>query len=362
MQKTINLELGHKHYAYPSIEQFRNVIYNVNNKATFVGLDENKDPIFDETKGKPTLTFVGSTKLHGTNASVVFDFKNEVIYYQSRENVISPAKDNAGFAAYMASIQEKFFDFVMARVDRKDHFDVVCVYGEWCGGSIQKGVALNGLDKMFVIFDVRLIKTNEDPTQIEREWFTPYSVEAAKFSNPELKIYSIYDFKTWKIDIDFNYPQLKQNELVEITEHVEEMCPVGGAFGHEGTGEGVVWKCITHPFAGDSGYWMKVKGEKHSSSKVKTIAAVDIERLNGIKEFIELAVTENRCKQSIEKLKEAGLPLLRTSLAQYLRWIHGDIIKEEMDTILANGFEVKELGSHISAKAREWFFKNEVNF
>ena len=725
--KKINLDLGLKMYPYPSIEQFRNVIYNVNRKSTFVGLDEQGEPILDETKSKPTLSFIGTTKLHGTNASVVFDLKNDVIYYQSRENVICPTKDNAGFASYMASIQNEFYEFIMSKIERNNN-DVVCVYGEWCGcfyydtpilladgtkrkigeivknklqlevlcynkntnqlekkkiinwynngvtdnwltidiarrkrggkstrlivtpnhimfvkrnglmqeipaselllndvvftvgtnvpymveqflkgtiigdgsfiansgmkishsninqpfyneflqkllghistykidkssgfttndtgsfsvqslpvikeireeilcdnrksitkkylqslhppalaawymddgsiiqntnggrqfqcelatcgftknenetiaehfcsygyecylsmyneekqqfnirfsingakaflatiapyiiegfnyklpenlqkinkydwfigineydtaliptfvksikkenkyiekhkrirydieiennnnyfannilvhnSNIQKGVALNGLEKMFVIFDVRLIKLNEDINKIERMWLSPNKISGLQLAHHDLRIYNIYDFETWKIDIDFNYPQLKQNELVEITKKIEAMCPVGKFFGNEGVGEGAVWKSITEPFTNDSGYWMKVKGEKHSSSKVKTIASVNIERLNNIKEFIELAVTDNRCAQSIDKLKEAGLPLLRTSLPEYLRWIHGDIMKEEMDTILANGFEPKELVSHISSKAREWFFRNEINF
>jgi hypothetical protein len=128
------------------------------------------------------------------------------------------------------------------------------------------------------------------------------------------------------------------------------------------TSEGVVWKCVTPGFDQDSGYWMKVKGEKHSSSKVKTIAAIDVERVQNIKAFVDMVVTESRCSQSVDKLREAGKPLLRTSLGDYLKWIQNDVLKEEMDTIIANGFEVKELGGPISNAARQWWFNNEINF
>jgi len=47
-----------KHISYPSIEQFRNVIANINRQFNFVGLDENGEPIYDHKKEKPTLTSI----------------------------------------------------------------------------------------------------------------------------------------------------------------------------------------------------------------------------------------------------------------------------------------------------------------
>jgi len=54
-----------KHISFPSIEQFKNVIANVNRKHNFVGLDENGDAIYDPSKPKPKLKFKGTVKLHG---------------------------------------------------------------------------------------------------------------------------------------------------------------------------------------------------------------------------------------------------------------------------------------------------------
>jgi hypothetical protein len=75
---------------FPSIEQFRTVVSNINRDFNFVGLDENGDAIYDPSLKKPTLTFKGTVKLHGTNAGVSY---NEVdgLWAQSRENIITPA-------------------------------------------------------------------------------------------------------------------------------------------------------------------------------------------------------------------------------------------------------------------------------
>jgi len=78
-----------KHIKFPSIEQFRTVVSNVNRHFNFVGLDENGDAIYDPTLPKPVITFKGTVKLHGTNAGVSF---NNIggLWAQSRENIITP--------------------------------------------------------------------------------------------------------------------------------------------------------------------------------------------------------------------------------------------------------------------------------
>jgi hypothetical protein len=55
---------------FPSIDQFRTVVSNINRHYNFVGLDESSEAIYDHTLPKPTLTFTGKVKLHGTNAAV----------------------------------------------------------------------------------------------------------------------------------------------------------------------------------------------------------------------------------------------------------------------------------------------------
>src|ERR1700744_3145841 len=85
-----------QHISFPSIEQFRNVIRDVKDRANYHGI-----PL-------PELEFVGTVKLHGTNASVTIDTDTGELWAQSRSNVITPENDNAGFARF---VQEKALEF-----------------------------------------------------------------------------------------------------------------------------------------------------------------------------------------------------------------------------------------------------------
>ncbi len=338
---------------YPSIEQFRTVVSNVNRQYNFVGLDENGDAIYDPLLPKPVLTFKGTIKLHGTNAGVSYNSKDG-LWAQSRENIIIPEKDNAGFAFYVESHKD-IFNGLMLHVAEKENINrndnTISIYGEWCGGNIQKGVGISNLPKSFFIFGVKITPHTE--TEEELKANPAYWVDSTYLRAPEVKIYNIDDYETYSIDIDFNMPQLVQNQLSELTIAVEEECPVAKAFGFSGIGEGVVWSCefqnVVHRF--------KTKGDKHSSSKVKTLATVDVEKLNSIKEFVEYSVTESRVNQAIENVFPNEEPLDVKKMGDVIRWVVNDVIKEEMDTMIENNIEPKEINKYISVKTKEVFFE-----
>ena len=333
-----------KMITFPEIGQFRQIIKVINDNTRYSGKDENGDAIFDASKRLPTLTFTGTVKLHGTNAGVTLT-KDGDIYPQSRENVISVEKDNAGFAFFVESNKEVFKEFFKT-LDIRDA-DYITIFGEWAGGNIQKGVAINGLPKMFVIFAVKLSYDDE----AKSNYFLT-NEETKHLKNVDAKIYNVLDFENYTIDIDFENPHLAQNKLIELTMAVEAECPVGKAFGNLGTGEGIVWKCDT----AKGTIRFKVKGEKHSSSKVKTLATVDTEKVSSIKEFAEYVVTESRLEQAIEKVfTSVNEQIDIKKMGDFLRWITNDVIKEEMDTLKDNGLEPKEVTTAISNVARKWF-------
>ena len=56
-------------------------------------------------------------------------------------------------------------------------------------------------------------------------------IKNGEFGNTTSKRWVIEDFQTWEMEIDFNYPELVQNKLGELTLAVEEECPIGKAFG-----------------------------------------------------------------------------------------------------------------------------------
>lgn len=349
-----------RHVSFPSIEQFRNVIRNVTHRSTYKGQDQNDQPIY-QASVLPVLKYRGTVKLHGSNAGILIT-KDGQKSYQSRENILSLTQDNAGFCLFASNLPDGVTGaFTKLFLDTDDKAVALVIFGEWCGGNIQKGVTINGLPKMFVVFAVRKLYTLERDSDNE---FPPVWVKPELWSGISFhdhKVFNIHEFPTFELDIDFNKPELAQNELIKLTEDVERECPVGKSFGNSGIGEGVVWTPVDEDWS-NSGYWMKVKGEKHQSSKVKTLAPIDVEKVEGIRNFVDNVLTESRLNQGIDKLREAGLPLERKSLGDFLRWIVNDVVKEETDTIVANQLDPKLINSEVSKKARLWFFDNEINF
>jgi len=336
-----------KVYKFPSIEHFRSVIKEVNHRIRFRGTTEDGDPIFDESEGiMPTLTFRGSVKLHGTNASIVRvknAYGNIKTQVQSRTNIITPLKDNAGFATFVTTIEvNKLFDLVKRNGSVSD-YNIIKVYGEWCGGNIQKGVALNDLEKMFVIFAIK----------VDGIWLKDHELRNIKM--PEQRVYNILDYPTYEINIDFNNVTEAADIITKYVEDIEKECPVGKAFGKSGTGEGLVFVCTTEGW-GESRFWFKAKGEAHQSSKTKNKVPVDIERVNDINKLVDSFLTESRLNQGIDFLRENHKEISRKSTGEYLRWVYEDVVKEELDTITGNGFEPKDITSILSNKARTWFF------
>lgn len=342
-----------KVYKFPSIEHFRSVIKEVNHRVRFMGTTEDGNPIYNESEGiMPTLTFRGSVKLHGTNASIVRvknQYGNIKTQVQSRTNIITPLKDNAGFATFVTTIDtNQIFDLVKRNSSLSD-YDIIQVYGEWCGGNIQKGVALNDLEKMFVIFAVK----------VDGIWLTDKELKGIKI--PEQKVYNILDYPTYEINIDFNNVSEAADIIIKYVEEIETECPVGKAFGKSGIGEGLVFVCTTEGWR-ESRFWFKAKGEKHQSSKTKNKVPIDIQHVNNINQLVDDFLTESRLNQGIDFLRENHKEISRKSTGDYLRWVFEDVIKEELDTITGNGFEPKDISSILSNKARKWFFEEIDKF
>ena len=217
--------------------------------------------------------------------------------------------------------------------------------------GIQKGVGISELDKAFYVFGVKVSKPQDKE-------FNAYWIDSSNVKNTECRIFNVEDYETYSIDVDFNMPQLAQNKFAEITEKVEKECPISKAFGIDnGLGEGVVWsveyKNNVHRF--------KCKGEKHSVSKVKTLANVDVEKLKTIQDFVEYSVTQNRFDQAIENVfGKEDLDIKK--MGDFIRWFIKDITAEELDTMLENGLEPKDVNKYISTKVREMFFKAQSEY
>lgn len=340
-----------KHISFPSIEQYRNIIATVNREYNFIGVDENGDGVYDISKPKPKLTFTGTVKLHGTNFSVCY---NDIdgMWVQSKENIITIERDNAGSAFFVKSNEDAFKDLFKEVKEKFNLTDeTISIYGEWAGKGIQRGVAISEIDKSMFIFGIKISPITGDA----------YWVDPSSFRRVENRIFNIYDYKTFSIEIDFNYPQLAQNKIIDMTIEVEDECPVAKDFGISGIGEGIVFSLLQ-----DGKYYkFKSKGEKHSkSSKVKTLKPVDDERINKVIDVVNRVCISWRLDQALTEacnLLNGGI-IDRKFLGDYIRLVIKDILKEESDIIAEAGLEPKDITAKVSEVARQFFFEKEREY
>lgn len=347
---------------FPSIEQYRNVVHNVTSRAQYAGKDDLGNVLYDSTKPIPTLKFQGTVKLHGTNAGIATSLKSGM-WTQSRENIITPQSDNAGFSMFVHANRVMFEEMLYQAtvVMPLGAQDSMLIFGEWCGAGIQKKVALTQFPKMFVVFGMARVDSEGEKT-----WFTSDQVMEvfSKTANVPANVYNTFQFPTYEIEIDFARPHDSQNKLVDMTIAVEEECPVGkqlGATAEKGPmiGEGIVWKCVT-PGYEDSGNWFKVKGEAHKNAgKVKTLSTVDVERIDAINEIALQVCPEWRLEQMLEQTfntLNGGQPDIKGT-GEYIKAVMADVLKEELDTIAASGFTTKDITSSIATLARNFLIK-----
>jgi hypothetical protein len=347
-----------KFIKYPSIEQYRNIVKHISHSASFVGIGEDGEPVYDGMRPKPVLKLTGTTKIHGSNGAVCFNAESG-IWTQSRKNIITPEKDNCGFSCFVHA-RKVSFNNIVAEIIKDFNIDtinnIISIFGEVSGGSIQKGVGVNGLDKMFVIFDVKITSHDdeEDGFWLDLSKVCPNN-RGSKINDHN--IYFIDEFPTFEIKIDFNKPEAFQNKLNEITLEVEERCPVAFQLGNEGVGEGVVWKGV---FNGND-FRFKVKGEKHSTSKVKKLPKVDEAKMNLVNEVVNKITPAFRMEQGIQETFDTlnGGEIDRKGMGDFIRWVIGDIVKEDLDIITDAGLDVKEVNNKVSKVVRDYFFQQE---
>lgn len=343
---------------YPSTPQFREIVGDINRHNNFVGLDENGDAIYDPSRPKPIIKFIGTVKLHGTSAGVLFNNKSG-LWVQSRTNIITPQSDNAGFAFFVESKKESFIKLIKD-ISLKYNIDLdlntVGIYSEWAGAGIQKGVGITNIEKSCFIYGIKvspIVETEEELKENPAYW-----IDYSGFSDNDNKIYNILDFKTFEIEIDFNKPELSQNKIIDMTLEVEAECPVAKSFGFPNTiGEGIVFSYIDERGVR---IFFKSKGDKHAGvSKVKTLKPVDDVRVQKCIDLAEKLTPSWRLEQMLNETFDIlnGGQIDVKQMGTYLKAVMGDIIKEELLTISDAGLEIKDISKYVSEIARNFFFQ-----
>lgn len=390
---------------FPSIDSFRHVFAHVKRQSEYHG------------KPLPTIVYEGRVKLHGTNAGIHYIPDNTVhvmvenedtskplrnairrmfgkepimrtdfilrhidaeLRAQSRERNITPGKnDNAGFAGWVEENKKFLMDFLDITFEGKE----VTIYGEWCGGNIQKGVALNQLPKMFVVFgyvdhsenwidsdgnergilrSCPFFSIKQPPSKLGIEGVVDEFEK--EYNDSLIDMYHIDQVSPVTIQIDFNNPNEAVQKMEELTAKYEEECPWAKMWGVSGIGEGLVWTpaSIYNPDSTSSKMVFKTKGDKHGNpaSKNKVKVAVEPERMEDFNELIEKILPLWRLKQGITVLDADLVELTKANTGHFLKWIATDVMKEERDTIEASGFPEKVVMGEVSKRARQFYFNH----
>lgn len=348
---------------FPKIPQLKQMVREVSDRARYYIDDDGLAAVHPIVK-LPTIEFKGTVKLHGTNASIVLD-NDKGFRCQSRSNVITPEKDNAGFAEWGHNNDDTLVNLLLDVADTAgidlDRYSIV-LYGEWCGGNIQKGIAINGLPKMFVLFAGRAVRIG-DVQHIDATWL---DMDGAQ-GDDAIGLYNINDFDSYSMVIDLNHPDAVINQLAEITSAVEDCCPVGRWFGRtkskvtaqqNTTGEGVVWKAIHEGKL----LAFKVKGEKHTTTRVKTLHPITAEmtaKMELVQEFVSLyACTPSRLEQIFNEVMDTvngGAPDIKKT-GVFLKTLVNDVLVEEATQMIEMGLEKKDVARATSISAKAWMF------
>lgn len=300
---------------YSSIGQFRNFLKLVNH--------------FERRK----ILLNGTIKAHGTNIGIRINNNNQQC--QSRNKTIDIENDMYGFCKWHSN-KIDFFNSIYNELSL-DKNDEIIIFGEWAGKGIQKGVAISEVDKFFYIFGIKVVKDNN----------ITYWLDDYEFISKYKDIVFADQIKNYIIELDLDNPKFIQNKLIELTNNVEKECPIGLHFGISGIGEGIVWEYIDE---NGKSFKFKVKGEKHSVTKVKKLASIDPEKLKSINEFVEYSITENRLNQALFESCNNDPDIKNIGL--FLKWINNDIIKEESDTLKENGLVFQDVVKGITIKAK----------
>lgn len=324
-----------KHIPWPSIE----ALYNVRKYLNDYNLTRK-------------ITYRFKVKIHGSNGSIVIN-PDGSLYVQSRNEIITPDCDTAGFARWV--------------MDNKDYFSAlkkdvtIVIFGEVAGTGVQKGCAIQ---------------------QIGRKIFCPFAIQYEGNSGSWLEINpktiqetlpkhkDIFVLPWYGEELVLNYSDreelLKQVEIInEMVLEVEKEDPfVKENFGISGIGEGVVAynlnsdydinKSILISAKDFNDLVFKAKGKEHKVVERTAPAQIDPTVAKSIGEFVELFCTETRLNQIAEQV---GL-FDNKSTGKFLKAFNQDVLKESVAELEAANMSWENVYKAVGACASKWWINN----
>lgn len=297
----------------------------------------------------PVLDYKAKIKLDGTNAAI--NVIDGVVHYQSRSQLITPEKDNAGFVRW--AMESGFADVVLGLGE-----DVI-VFGEWAGPGIQKRTAVSRLSSpIFAVFALEFPESAKNPRR-------RLVVEPEKVSSylPQYKDVYVLPWEDYEVRIDYEDPaQLASaaDILNQYVSDVEAKDPwVARTFGIAGMGEGLVFYLykIYNELVGDLSrsafetWAFKAKGEEHQVVRQKAPVIVDTELVANVDAFVEKFVTPQRLNQGAQECGGADM----SNTSAFLKWVGQDVKSESVDELEAAGLTWKDVSKAVTSSARTWW-------
>lgn len=322
-----------------------------NNSTLYPSIGKLKDFLYEARKlNKPSFELIGTVKLHGTHADMVIDAKDAIGFQSRNQTDLQPEKDNEGFATFANPLKQDILALKNAYISRYRALNPstplettypVVIAGEFCGGKIQKKVALLQLKKQFVIVSVNVNDTwlpDDEYGDIHDESIGIYNISRAGFFYRTLQLQN---------------PAESEAEINTLVKQVEKECPYARTFGVSGIWEGIVWKSRGHSSNPD--FWFKSKGEMFAVAAKPKLPAAASDSDGRIKSFAEAIVTENRMEQGWGYLKEMRVTRDMKGLGRFLKWVVEDCLREETRDMEEANIQEQNLKPAIVDIARLWY-------
>jgi hypothetical protein len=322
------------HVSWPEIDNFHSL------RRQFV-----KNPFLYENN--KVVRYMAKVKLHGTNSGVRINSDGS-IHALSRTAVITPEKDNAGFASFVYA-NKKAFELLKA-----DHDFII--YGEWCGPGIQKGVAVTKIpNKIFAIFSILSLTPGSKDLTICPKIIKSKLVSLID-SIGAVKVIPWFSSELFCVDWSLGADELLPvvNRLNNLVMDVEQCDPfIKSEFGIEGVGEGLVLYPIDAPFAE---FAFKAKGEKHTVVAHTRPVQADATVVNSANEFAAMVLPAARLEQGVIVVN-GSLSFEKSNIGKFLKWIAADLEKEVSAELEASKLDAKIVQRACSDFARKWYLQ-----
>lgn len=302
-----------QHVSWASIELLHNCVRTLDHLAAL-------------GRPHPVVEYRAKVKLHGTNCAV--QVQTEAVVAQSRTQLLTPAADYKGFAAWVQSNRDWFASLEPGLV----------VFGEWCGPGVEKGMAISRAPtKQFAVFAVQLG---------EQLLYEPQALRAKLPTEGAPRELHVLPREGAPIQIEFGVRRSLERAAAELNHRVAAVVQedpwVKREFGISGLGEGLVlYPVSVHdapaalPKDELAMLMFKAKGEKHRTAGTRTAVAVDAAVVASVQAFTALMVTDARLHQGLTATCGPARDLRQT--AAFIAWIADDVRKESVAELEASG-------------------------